>query len=124
MTDPNKPHRQFGKSEKILAFLKTHANVLISLAEISEATGLSRSDASSGLSHLRERAMLNIEAPMRGQYIYHSGPKAPIAPKTKVGDQLYEFVGATLGVTIIRDEQNELYVPVPLSEYLRMKGTS
>lgn len=124
MSDPTKPRRRQDRSDKVLAFLKQHANTMVSLNEISDATGLERDVAASTMSHLRTRALLNIETPMRGQYIYHSGPKAPIQAKAKVGDQLYEFVGTTLGVTIIRDEQNELYVPVPLNQYLQMKGSS
>ena len=101
-------------SERVLIVLKQHANIIMSMSEIATESGLERHAISSAIVALRKSG-LNIDTPMRGQYIYHAGKRQEIVPRT---GQLFEVVGMTRGYTIVRDESGELFILSPLANLI------
>jgi hypothetical protein len=55
---------------------------------------------------------------MRGVYRYNSGPPEPEPEPEKPTQKLYEFVGQSGAMTIVRGEDNELYVVVSLDKFV------
>jgi hypothetical protein len=117
-----------GASQAVMTYLREHANTVIPYPEIKKAIGAEAPlTVPNAISHLIAKGM-PIERPMSGFAVYRTMPKAPEppTPESKALDtepekptqKLYEFIGQSGGVTIVKGEDNELYVVSPLAEYV------
>lgn len=108
--------RNVNTSGRVLDYLRQHSNTDIPQIEIKRELDLGESTVSNAVVHLRAKG-INIVRPGRGIYRLVTGPTP--APEPEMPTQkLYEYVGQSGGVTIVKGEDDELYVVVSLVEYV------
>lgn len=108
--------RNVNTSQRVLGYLQDHANIDVPATSIKRELGLEESTVSNAVVHLRSKG-INITRPLRGVYRYNTGPTPE--PEREIPTQkLYEYVGQSGGVTIVKGEDDELYVVVSLVEYV------
>jgi biotin operon repressor len=104
-------------SGRVLAYFRENANVDIPNLEIKNTLGLAESTVSNAIVHLRSKG-IRIDRVARGIYRY-SPSAADVKPEPELPTQkLYEFIGNSGGVTIVKGEDDELYVVTPLVEFI------
>lgn len=103
-------------SGRVLDYLRQHSNTDIPQIEIKRELDLAASTVSNAVVHLRSKG-INITRPARGIYRLNTGP-APEPEREIPTQKLYEYVGQSGGVTIVKGEDDELYVVVSLVEYV------
>lgn len=92
-------------SQRVLEYLRENPNIQIPYPEIARHLGVGNEySVSNAIGYLIEKGV-NIERPMRGMVIYHPTETGPVKPESK----LYEYVGTSHGIVIVRGEDNELY---------------
>jgi biotin operon repressor len=106
-------------SQRVLAYFRENANVDIPNVEMKKALGLEESTVSNAVVHLRSKGV-RIDRVARGIYRYSpSAADVNPDPEPEIPQQKYwEFVGNAGGETIVRGEDNELYVLHPLSGFI------
>jgi hypothetical protein len=101
---------------RVLAYFRENANVDIPNLEIKNALDLPESTVSNAIVHLRSKG-IRLDRISRG--IYRYSPSAADVKTVEIPTQkLYEFVGNSGGVTIVKGEDDELYVVTPLVEFI------
>lgn len=119
--------RHNGASQAVMTYLRQHCNVAIPYPEIQKAIGADQKfTVPNAITHLIAKGM-PIERPMTGFAIYRTMPKVPEppTPESKALDtepelptqKLYEYVGNSKGITIVRGEDDELYRVIPLFDF-------
>ncbi len=108
-----------GASNAVLDYLRQNPNVVIPHVEIMRALKYPDYTVSNGITHLISKGF-PVTRPARGQVLYRPVPE-PAAPE-KTTSQLYEYVGNTAGKVLVRDENKELYVLVPLNIFIQGEG--
>jgi hypothetical protein len=135
---------------RVYKYFKERPDTIISLAEVEKDLELHPGSASPALSRMSTSVTYRIsKGPHRGSYIYHSGPRQTveaveavkpinatsaakalvsvnplIAPRRPTA-QVYERVGKLNELAdILRDEQDRLYVAMPLDTYINGKPTA
>jgi hypothetical protein len=118
--------RHNGASQAVMTYLRQHCNVAVPYPEIQKAIGAEQKfTVPNAITHLIAKGM-PIERPMTGFAIYRTLPKAieaePVPePEPEVPTQkLYEYVGNSDKVVIVRGEDMELYVVLPLTKFMGM----
>jgi hypothetical protein len=118
-----------GASQQVMTYLRQHANTVIPYPELKEAIGAKdKFTVPNAITHLVAKGM-PIERPMRGFAVYRTMPKVgfaseadpvpePVQEPEKPTQKLWEFVGNSKGVTIVKGEDDELYVVTPLIEWI------
>jgi biotin operon repressor len=106
-------------SGRVLAYFRENANVDIPNIEIKNALGLEESTVSNAIVHLRSKG-IRVDRISRGIYRYSpSAADVKPDPEPELPTQkLYEFIGNSGGVTIVKGEDDELYVVTPLVEFI------
>jgi len=108
-----------GNSTAVLTYLRAHPNMAIPYQEIHAAIGAQATYAvPNAVQHLMGKGF-PIERPMKGVVLYRETPHAEIAPPAPVsilepGRQIFEQVGQSDGVIVVRGEDGELYYIRPL----------
>lgn len=116
-----------GASQQVLTYLREHANTVIPYPELHKAINAEdKFTVPNAITHLVAKG-LPIERPIRGFAVYRTLPQAtfedskglevpdePVTPTQK----LYEYVGESRGIVIVKGEDNELYVVAPLVEFM------
>lgn len=111
--------RNVNTSQRVLGYLQDHANIDVPATSIKRELGLEDSTVvSNAVVHLRSKG-INIIRPMRGIYRYVSGPREEETPEIPT-QKLYEYVGNSETMVIVRGEDNELYVVLPLVKFMGM----
>ena len=112
-----KRQRISGVSRRVSEYLSKVPNTVVHVGDIASDTGLTRHQVLYSLANLRARNGYTIETRLRGEsYIYRPSDTA-LAPsviipqqRTKSTPRIFEEVGSTRdGVTIVRDEEAQLY---------------
>lgn len=110
-----------GASQQVLTYLREHCNTVIPYPELHKAIGAQdKFTVPNAITHLVAKG-LPIERPIRGFAMYRTEPKAlevPDEPVVLPTQKLYEFVGNSDKVVIVKGEDDELYVVTPLSEWI------
>jgi hypothetical protein len=126
MVDRTVEGRHNGASQAVMTYLRQHCNVAVPYPEIQKAIGAEQKfTVPNAITHLIAKGM-PIERPMTGFAIYRTLPKAieaePVPePEPEVPTQkLYEYVGNSDKVVIVRGEDMELYVVLPLTKFMGM----
>ena len=118
-TSANTKHN--GASQQVLTYLREHCNTVIPYPELTKAIGATHNfTVPNAITHL-VRLGLPVERPMRGFALYRTMPLVPEPepmPEEKPTQKLYEYIGQSGGVTIVKGEDNELYVVSPLVEFV------
>jgi|SRR4051812_15365863 hypothetical protein len=97
-------------TDKIIDFLTEHANINVTLTEIMQVTGLTKSQVQNGIGTLKNRNNLNIETKLAGQvWIYSPVNPATTSEEKVVTPQVFELVGNAKAGLIIQDEDGKLY---------------
>ena len=110
--------RHTGASQQVLTYLHEHANIAIPYPEISKAIGARESyTVPNAVGNLISKG-IPIEKPMTGFALYRTGPTPAPVPE-KPSTTLFEYVGKTANHTIVRGEDEELFVLVPLVEWVK-----
>jgi hypothetical protein len=108
--------RHNGASQAVMTYLRQHCNVAIPYPEIQKAIGADQKfTVPNAITHLIAKGM-PIERPMTGFAIYRTMPKVPEPepmPEEKPTQKLYEYIGQSGGVTIVKGEDND---PTRLAE--------
>lgn len=125
MVPKNGTNRHNGASQQVLTYLREHANTAIPYPEIHKAIGATdKFTVPNAVTHLIARGM-PLERVMRGMVLYRTMPQVGFPSETKPEpipetptQKLYEFVGNSGGVTIVKGEDDELYVVTPLVEFV------
>jgi hypothetical protein len=102
-----------GSSNKVLAYLRANPDVIIPYVEIERALTFPNYTVSNAVGRLIEIGH-PIEKPQRGQCIYRSKRETGT---TRIADPtvpLYEYIGSSLGRIVVRDENKELFVLMPI----------
>jgi DNA-binding Lrp family transcriptional regulator len=147
--------RHPGTTRAVLDYLRVHPDQVIPYEEIARYLGLtSRPHIVNAVGHLVRRGVADIERPIKGTVIYHSGKvdydlgktlaqDVPIEPETvieitprDIEDEnkrygweasaapiveampIYEYVGKMERFNVIRGVDDQLYVAIPLMEFL------
>jgi hypothetical protein len=118
--------RHNGASQAVMTYLRQHCNIAVPYPEIQKAIGAEQKfTVPNAITHLIAKGM-PIERPMTGFAIYRTLPKAVEAepvpePEPEVPTQkLYKYVGNSDKVVIVRGEDMELYVVLPLTKFMGM----
>lgn len=111
-----------GASQQVLTYLREHCNTVIPYPELHKAIGAKdKFTVPNAITHLVAKG-LPIERPIRGFAMYRTEPKPleiPDEPTVLPTQKLYEFVGNSDRVVIVKGEDDELYVVTPLSEWIQ-----
>lgn len=103
-----------GASERVMRFLSERANTEVTYTEMQQALGLPRFTVTNSINHLIAKGV-PITKPTAGLALFRPNShnrQTDQAPKLKMN--LYEFVGKSGGRTIVRGEDDELYILSPL----------
>jgi hypothetical protein len=107
-------------SPRVLSYLRDYSNTDIPAINVQKALDMDATTVSNAIVYLRSKG-LNIVKPSRGIYRYVSGPHEEIAPKpTPNPIKLYEYVGQSGELTIVRGEDMQLYIVTCLDEAVRI----
>lgn len=125
---------------KVYGYLKSHPGVLIYAIDVVKETGLIDTSVHSALVRMAAIPAYHVYRVQRGVYVYHPNgeppkvetvnpyiPTKPVATIAETGQlmpvakpsEVWETIGQTNGLVIIRNESSELYVAVPLAKYLK-----
>jgi hypothetical protein len=111
--------RHPGASQKVLAYLRAHPDVTIPYAEIEAALHYPGYAVSNSITHLTSKGV-HLERPIRGMVVYRSSHEMPAAPPNKTRDtRLFEYIGQMKDRAVIRGEDDQLYVAIPLEAFYR-----
>lgn len=110
--------RNVNTSGRVLDYLRQHSNTDIPQIEIKRELGLGESTVSNAVVHLRAKG-INIVRPGRGIYRLVTGPTPTPEPEIPT-QKLYEYVGNSEAMVIVRGEDSELYVVLPLVKFMGM----
>lgn len=115
-----------GASERVMRFLSERANTEVTYTEIQHALGYPRFTVTNSINHLISKTV-PLHKPSAGIVIFrpNSHNRQTDQPKENLGSaayyaalkrdvKLYEFVGKSGGRTIVRGEDDELYILSPL----------
>jgi hypothetical protein len=128
--------KNFGATTAILQYFRQNPDVVIPYKEIEHELGLPNFTVSNSIGYLVNSRQVNIERPIRGMAIYHSGA-IPVPVPAKEADlvtpfkqavnaqygktpsrKIYELIGNADTHEIIRDETDQLFVAVPLLAFI------
>jgi hypothetical protein len=104
-----------GSSQRVLAYLRENSNTDVPASEMVTQLVLQSTTISNAVVHLISKG-INITRPTRGIYRYNTGP-TPIELPKPTPIKLYEYVGTSKGITIVRGEDEELYRVIPLFDF-------
>lgn len=111
-----KSGRHNNASQRILGYLRENANVEIPYTEIQKELGLPSYTVSNAVSHLISKG-IPVSRPLNAVVIFRptsNNRQTTQPPQPKPSRQVYEFVGNSSKITIVRGEDDELYVLKPL----------
>jgi hypothetical protein len=103
-----------GASQKVLAYLRAHADTVVPYREIESALEYPGYAVANSMTHLISKG-LPIDRPSKGMVIYHSTKQL----EKPAGNMIFEYIGSSNGIPIVRGENHEMYVLTPLYEYVK-----
>lgn len=112
-----------GASQKVLQYLRAHPDVMIPYREIESSLGFPAYTVANSIVHLISKGA-NIDKPMRGTVLFRSAKQVemPSAPAPQIpswpNHELFEYVGMMESRSIIRGENDQLFVAIPLQAFL------
>ena len=110
-----------GASQAVLQYLRQHPDVQIPYIEISNALGYENSFTVANAVGYLLRTGINIKRPMRGVVIYHSGKIESTGREYTTRQEYFEYVGSSAGIPIVKGEDHEMYVLVPLAQFVKLR---
>jgi len=130
VSTPVVKHRNNGMSQRVLSYLRDYPYEVVAHSEISKALGATPEQVSNAIIHLMSRTNIPVTRPMRGMAVYSPQrasdvrPVEPVepVPAPRTPADLYELVGQSNGRKIVRSEDGELWVLMPLFLPPRKEG--
>lgn len=142
--------RNTNTTTRVMDYLRRNPDIVIPYQEIARELNLRTTpEIGNAVSYLVKRGIADIDRPIKGMVIYHSGnvtekqrqniadalaekgeaewplPESPAETQARIQDAMayvspqFDYVGKMQAYSIIRDSADDLYVAMPLMAFLQ-----